>query len=118
MYICIYLFQACSCTKSGRTCQQWNTNTPHKVRKNKLVALTDSNNNFCANPDNDPRGNWCYTTDPKLRYDLCSETCDCKKATLVKTTTTTRTSTSTSFSTTTTSPSIKVFCCILRGFFV
>ena len=28
--------------------------------------------NYCRNPDNDPQGAWCYTTEKKTRWDYCS----------------------------------------------
>ena len=37
--------------------------------------MPDSDNNFCANPDNDAKGNWCYTVDPKKRYEFCQKSC-------------------------------------------
>ena len=36
------------------------------------------NNNYCRNPDNDPNGPWCYTTDRNKRYDYC-DIPTCKK---------------------------------------
>lgn len=31
----------------------------------------DLRENFCRNPNNDPGGPWCYTTDPNVRAEEC-----------------------------------------------
>nr|XP_039247418.1 sortilin-related receptor-like [Styela clava] len=54
-------------TKSGRTCQKWLKNSPHKPH----YWPQDRDNNYCRNPDNDGYGPWCYTTDPKKRWEYC-----------------------------------------------
>ena len=60
-------------TKSGRTCQKWNADYPHEP---KYVPEGSKNHNFCRNPDRDPKGPWCYTTDPNKRFEYCHTT-DC-----------------------------------------
>ncbi|CAG5104057.1 Oidioi.mRNA.OKI2018_I69.chr1.g1072.t1.cds [Oikopleura dioica] len=40
----------------------------------------ETNHNFCRNPDNDPKGPWCYTTDPGTRFEYCEIT-DCNDGT-------------------------------------
>ena len=32
------------------------------------VGLQD---NYCRNPDDEPGGPWCYTTDPAKRWEYC-----------------------------------------------
>ena len=55
-----------SVTASGRKCQNWLDQTPHKHDFGHL-----GNHNSCRNLDfgNDeaPLGAWCYTTDPNIR---------------------------------------------------
>ena len=48
--------------------------------KNPALMKNRENNgigdhNFCRNPDNDFRGPWCHTMNPKKRYDYCLESC-------------------------------------------
>lgn len=33
--------------------------------------MQDLRENFCRNPNNDPGGPWCYTTDPNVRAEEC-----------------------------------------------
>ena len=47
---------------------QWNENSPHQTK----FRPSNSDHNYCRNPDNDPNGPWCYTTDPRNRYDYCN----------------------------------------------
>uniref|UniRef100_A0A673JFD0 Hepatocyte growth factor-like protein n=1 Tax=Sinocyclocheilus rhinocerous TaxID=307959 RepID=A0A673JFD0_9TELE len=59
-----------STTKSGRTCQQWWSKFPHDHRWTPS-ATNGLELNYCRNPDGDPIGPWCYTTDPERRYESC-----------------------------------------------
>jgi len=54
-------------TKSGRICQAWDKQTPHKHDQ-----LADNlTSNFCRNPDNEEGGVWCYTKDDGKRWEYC-----------------------------------------------
>ena len=64
-------------TTSGKTCQQWSSNTP-QVKS--AVASNPANfpdkslvaaGNKCRNPDGDTKP-WCYTTDPATRWEFCN----------------------------------------------
>ncbi|XP_052706401.1 uncharacterized protein LOC128181881 [Crassostrea angulata] len=57
-----------SVTASNRTCQRWNESTPHGHRFTSSMA---DQKNYCRNPDREPRGPWCYTTDPAKRWEYC-----------------------------------------------
>ena len=54
-----------SLTRSGRRCQAWSSQSPHKpIRHTRLES------NFCRNPDKQS-GVWCYTRDAGQRWELC-----------------------------------------------
>lgn len=61
-------------TKSGRVCQKWSTQFPHTH-----VATPESRpeqgleSNFCRNPDGANLSIWCFTSDPKKRWEECEE---------------------------------------------
>jgi len=72
-----------SVTESGRTCQPWNANSPHKhgwkaySNPNNFPSGTISHNN-CRNPGGEGDGSgatgkkpWCYTTDSSKRWEYC-----------------------------------------------
>mmetsp|Transcript_25480 Transcript_25480/g.37382 ORF Transcript_25480/g.37382 Transcript_25480/m.37382 type:complete len:498 (+) Transcript_25480:37-1530(+) len=61
-----------SVTRSGRTCQRWDSQSPQshsRTRRNYPDAYLSEN--YCRNPDNEPGGAWCYTTDPDMRWEYC-----------------------------------------------
>jgi len=59
-------------TKSGKECQRWDSQTPHNHSRTRErypnAGLVD---NYCRNPDGEPGGAWCYTTDPDVRWEYC-----------------------------------------------
>nr|XP_055041449.1 plasminogen [Misgurnus anguillicaudatus] len=61
-----------SVTESGKTCQNWASQTPHKHSRNhENYPCKGLEGNYCRNPDNE-RSPWCYTTDPKTRWEYCN----------------------------------------------
>ena len=63
-------------TRSGRTCQAWNLQCPHRHWRIPQVA-TDGQNisdfNMCRNAQSSaPDGPWCYATDPNVRWEYCN----------------------------------------------
>lgn len=64
-------------TKSGKTCQRWDSQFPHAhfartrdIKNYPDTYWSDVGNN-CRNPDNLPGGPWCYTTDANERWEYC-----------------------------------------------
>ncbi|XP_019637235.1 PREDICTED: uncharacterized protein LOC109479686 [Branchiostoma belcheri] len=66
-------------TKTGRTCQRWDSQTPHQHDRTPAnFPSSGLEENYCRNPDGEP-GVWCYTGDPGKRFELCAvPTCDRK----------------------------------------
>ena len=59
-------------TENGYTCQNWLKNYPHIPHPStKKKIPSNANHNYCRNYDNDRDGPWCYTTDPRKKYDYC-----------------------------------------------
>ncbi|XP_078666121.1 plasminogen-like [Branchiostoma floridae x Branchiostoma belcheri] len=63
-----------SMTRDGKTCQRWDTNSPHNhgYQPEDYPELVE---NYCRNPRGveDPHEFtiWCYTTDPSTRWEYC-----------------------------------------------
>ena len=61
-----------SVTVSGRKCQNWLDQYPHQHDFSEI-----GNHNSCRNLHFDkadaPQGVWCYTTDPNVRWEFCSQ---------------------------------------------
>ena len=55
-------------TRSGRTCQNWDSQTPHHHTPRNEAKGSDRGNNYFRNPDGEPTI-WCYTTDPNKRWE-------------------------------------------------
>jgi len=63
-------------TVSGRTCQAWTLDSPHRHLYDSDSMYPDGSvsaaGNKCRNPDsNYHEGVWCYTTDPNKRWEPC-----------------------------------------------
>jgi len=56
-------------TVSGRTCQPW-SQAPIRWFRPQYTRGKGLDSNYCRNPVGH-RGAWCYTTDPKKRWDDC-----------------------------------------------
>eukprot|EP00058_Branchiostoma_floridae_P026062 XP_002611552.1 hypothetical protein BRAFLDRAFT_63809 [Branchiostoma floridae] len=64
-------------TKSGKTCQRWGSQYPHKHTRKAGTKPEDAlYNNYCRNPSGEDTI-WCYTTDSEKRWDYCDKrACD------------------------------------------
>ena len=59
-------------TKTGKTCQNWINQTPHKHSRTpvKYPGKGLGDHNECRNPDGEKRP-WCYTIDSDSRWEYC-----------------------------------------------
>lgn len=55
-------------TVSNRKCQQWKDSSPHG---HSFTASLGDQGNYCRNPDREPNGPWCLTTDAAKRWEYC-----------------------------------------------
>ena len=63
-----------SLTRSGFTCQRWDTQQPHPHNVTARMLTDDTifdAANHCRSPDGDTQGIWCYTTHPEVEWDYC-----------------------------------------------
>ncbi|XP_043933725.1 hepatocyte growth factor-like protein isoform X3 [Protopterus annectens] len=59
-------------TKSGRECQRWDLQSPHKHHyQPEKYPDKGLNDNYCRNPDGSVHP-WCYTTDPNVEREHCN----------------------------------------------
>jgi len=61
-------------TVSGRICQRWDNQAPHQhnfTESDFPDATVTEANNSCRNPDKNPDGPWCLTSDPSIRREPC-----------------------------------------------
>mmetsp|Transcript_28957 Transcript_28957/g.43737 ORF Transcript_28957/g.43737 Transcript_28957/m.43737 type:complete len:611 (+) Transcript_28957:85-1917(+) len=98
-----------SITKSGRTCQRWDSQFPHTHdRTTDDYPEAGLEENYCRNPDGE-NWSWCYTTDPNERWEVCTDVPRCGTTpTTAAPTTTTAAPTTTLVFPTTASPTKKI----------
>ncbi|KAI1895942.1 hypothetical protein AGOR_G00111960 [Albula goreensis] len=59
-------------TLTGRTCQYWTSNFPHRITEVNATLDDTLTENHCRNPDKSPTGPWCFTRDPTVRRETCA----------------------------------------------
>ncbi|CAH1776060.1 unnamed protein product [Owenia fusiformis] len=64
-----------SVTNTGKTCQRWDSQSPHSHQVTDNSAVPDETlgdaNNYCRNANSWQEGPWCYTTDSSTRWEYC-----------------------------------------------
>ncbi len=64
-----------STTISGKQCQRWDQQTPHRHSNTNPALFPDITlggaTNFCRNPAGWAEGVWCYTTDVNVPWEVC-----------------------------------------------
>ena len=72
----IYYVGTLSTTENGKTCQRWDSQTPHShswTDESRYPDITVSDaSNYCRNPEHWGGGLWCWTTDPNVNWERCS----------------------------------------------
>ncbi|KAK8763764.1 hypothetical protein V5799_033625 [Amblyomma americanum] len=64
---------AVNVTKSGIPCQRWSVQEPHHHNRPPMVFPEVLNSeNYCRNAGGEEPMPWCYTTDPRKRWEHCS----------------------------------------------
>ena len=60
-------------TKTGKECMMWTEQEPHQHNRTeaRYPGTGLGEHNYCRNPDNEPEGAWCYTTDSESRWEYC-----------------------------------------------
>ncbi|XP_043313141.1 plasminogen isoform X1 [Cervus canadensis] len=60
-------------TVAGVPCQEWVAQEPHRnsIFTPEKYPRAGLEKNYCRNPDGDPNGPWCYTTNPRKLFDYC-----------------------------------------------
>jgi hypothetical protein len=56
-------------TVGGRLCKMWGDLNQGKLG---AKADTEAGHNSCRNPSSSGGGVWCYTVDPKVRWEYCA----------------------------------------------
>jgi len=63
-------------TESGRVCQRWLDQTPHRHNMTDASLFPDADlssaENYCRNPDGSSSGPWCYTLDSDVERESCA----------------------------------------------
>jgi len=72
-----------STTISGKTCQRWDSQTPHSHSITKeRYPNSGLVKNYCRNADHEPDGAWCYTMDKDTRWEYCGISDECPECCL------------------------------------
>ncbi|ELT99793.1 hypothetical protein CAPTEDRAFT_59639, partial [Capitella teleta] len=62
-------------TANGRTCQRWDSQTPHAHGNTEADWFPEDTvkeaENYCRNPAEWVEGPFCYTTDPDVAWEIC-----------------------------------------------